>query len=210
MNRKSPAVIVLPRRERQRLDRRRSILEAAETVFAREGFHAASMEQVAKAAEYAVGSVYLYFKSKEELYAVLFEEKIRAMLASVQRRAGGAKDPVEAMRQAVLGQLEYCEQNRGFFRIFLSTDMRLAVESKGDSWRDIRTLYREFLSVVAKGIERGQRSGVFRAGPPMNYARALLGMINALARVEIEQETGNPLLELADFIVELALRGIVK
>lgn len=53
-----------PRRERERRQRRSDILRAAESVFAAQGFHAASVEQIASEADYATGTVYLYFHDK--------------------------------------------------------------------------------------------------------------------------------------------------
>lgn len=210
MNATTTAKSSLPRRERQRLDRRRYVLEAAETVFARRGYHETSMEEIARAAEYATGTVYLYFKSKEELYAALFEGKVRDMVTTVQRRAADAKEPIEAMRQLVLAQLEFFDGNRAFFRIFINANMDAAAESKNAHWQGVHELYRGFLRCMEKGVAEGQRKGIFRKGEPMLYALALLGVVNTLTRAWLEQESARPLTEQADFIVELALNGIAK
>src|SRR4030095_6053518 len=83
----------LPRRERDRLRRRTDILLAAEDVFAAKGYHNASIEEIARAAEYATGTVYLYFKDKEALYVELFEEKIRELIQFIEQRICKEKQP---------------------------------------------------------------------------------------------------------------------
>ncbi len=62
------------RRERERARRAQDILAAAERVFAVHGFDATTIEQIAQEAEYAVGTIYLYFKDKQALYAALSGE----------------------------------------------------------------------------------------------------------------------------------------
>ncbi len=62
------------RRQREREHRYQTILKAAETLFAKEGYHKASMEQIANASEVSVGAVYFYFKNKEDLIIQLMDE----------------------------------------------------------------------------------------------------------------------------------------
>src|SRR5688572_829787 len=102
------------RKERQRLDRRQYVLEAAEAVFARRGFHETSVEEIARAAEYATGTVYLYFKSKEELFVAILEEKLRELIDSVRQRSTAESDPILGLRQVVQAQLEYFDAHRTF------------------------------------------------------------------------------------------------
>src|ERR1043166_4084242 len=92
-------VIPVPRRERDRLQRRADILRAAESVFADKGYHEASIEEIARVAEYGTGTVYLYFKDKETLYLELVEEKFRGMIGHVQQSVAGENDPIEGMRR---------------------------------------------------------------------------------------------------------------
>src|SRR5437773_5784491 len=126
----------IPRRERDRLQRRRDILRAAEHVFAEKGYHTASIEEIARAAEYGTGTVYLYFKDKEALYVELFEAKIRELLDHVQRSAAEGKDPLEALRRLVRARMEFFDQNREFFRIYMGGRTELG-ESMGGKWESI-------------------------------------------------------------------------
>src|SRR3989442_7414361 len=111
-------VMSLPRRERDRLQRRMDIFRAAERVFAEKGFHQASIEEIARAAEYGTGTVYLYFKDKEALYVELFEEKVRELIESIQPGSSAKKHPLQALKQLIHARMEYFDRNRAFFQIY--------------------------------------------------------------------------------------------
>ncbi|MFZ5573503.1 MAG: TetR/AcrR family transcriptional regulator [Thermodesulfobacteriota bacterium] len=81
------------RRQREREQRYQSILSAAETLFAREGYHKTSMERIADAAEVSVGAVYFYFKNKEDLLVQLLDEigfRLRALLGDEFKKSGAS------------------------------------------------------------------------------------------------------------------------
>lgn len=81
------------RRQREREQRYQTILTAAETLFAREGYHKTSMETIADAAEVSVGAVYFYFKNKEDLLVHLLDEigfRMRTLLGNEFKKSGGS------------------------------------------------------------------------------------------------------------------------
>lgn len=209
MNRRSfrdTNVSSLPRRERERRQRRADILRAAEEVFAAQGFHAASIEQIAKAAEYATGTVYLYFRDKEALYLELFEEKIRELSDLIRRQTAGIKDPIEAIRRVVEARMDFFERNRAFFRIYAREGMN-RYESRHDRWTKIVRLYEEYLDLLAGIIHTAQRRGLFCKGDAHQYSVALSGMMIQLTRDQLQSKVERPLTDLAPFVFELFLQG---
>ena len=209
MNRRSftdAGVSSLSRRERERRQRRLDILHAAEDVFAAHGFHAASIEQIAKAAEYATGTVYLYFRDKEALYLELFEEKIRELSELIRRQTDGIKEPVEAIRRLVEARMDYFERNRAFFRIYAREGMN-RFETRHDRWTGIIQLYADYLEFVAGIIRSGQRRGLFRKGDAHQFAVALSGMMIQLTRDQLQSQVERPLTDLSPFVVELFVQG---
>src|SRR5437764_5208949 len=119
MNSISDSNLTLPRRQRDRLLRRCDIFRAAERVFATKNYHEASIEEIARAAEYGTGTVYLYFKDKEALYVELFEEKVGELYAHVRGRVGDEKDPLAALRRLIQARMEFFDRNRAFFQIYM-------------------------------------------------------------------------------------------
>jgi len=82
----------LTRKERDRQLRRSDILDAAGRIFARSGFENATIQDIAKEAQYAAGTVYLYFKDKESLYFSLLEEKLADIISLVKKKTSTVSD----------------------------------------------------------------------------------------------------------------------
>ena len=109
------------RREREKLRRAQDILSAAERVFAIHGFDAATMEQIAQEAQYATGTIYLYFKDKHALYAARIASKLSSMVDQVEKAAHEAApaDPANRLRNAIKAQFEFHDHNREFFEVLM-------------------------------------------------------------------------------------------
>ena len=195
-----------PRRERERRQRRADILRAAESVFAAQGFHAASVDQIASAADYATGTVYLYFRDKEALYLELFQEKIRELSRLIRERTSGLEDPVEAIRQLVAARMEYFERNRAFFRIYAREGTNI-FEPRQERWSGVRRLYADYLRRLAALIRGGQRLGVLREGDPHQLAVALSGIMIQLTRDKLQRRRAGPLTDLTSFVLDTFLNG---
>ncbi len=116
------------RKERDRQLRRADIYKAAEHIFAIKGYHKATIRDIAKQAQYAIGTVYLYFKDKDALYLSLFEEKMKGLLSVVEGKMSAAKDAKRRLEIFIRELLAYFEENLDFFRIFVSEADRLLVE----------------------------------------------------------------------------------
>jgi AcrR family transcriptional regulator len=110
----------LSRRERDRLLRQADILRAAEHLFALKGYHEATMQDIAKEAQYAIGTVYLYFKDKDALYLSLVEHKYKDLLFILKEETAKAKTAKEKIKIFIYEKLSFFERNQNFFRIFVS------------------------------------------------------------------------------------------
>jgi len=110
---------VVDRKERDKLLRKADILKAAEYVFASKGYHEATIQDIAKEAQYGTGTVYLYFKDKNELYFSMLEEKIKSLSETVQDKVKDIKDIRKKLEAFIQESLVFFEQNQGFFRIYM-------------------------------------------------------------------------------------------
>lgn len=99
--------------------RQSEILAAARRIFARDGFEAALVDDIAAEAGIAKGTVYLYFKSKADIYTAALREDLEA-LGEIKRQRLAAAEGLQAKLLAfVTAVLEYCDERRDFFRIYL-------------------------------------------------------------------------------------------
>ncbi|MDD5409175.1 MAG: TetR/AcrR family transcriptional regulator, partial [Candidatus Omnitrophica bacterium] len=110
----------LPRKARDKLLRRTDILSAATRVFAEKGYHNATMSDIARQAEYAVGTIYLYFKDKQALYLALTDEKIEELIRRVKERIAKAHGALAKIKAFIEEEFAYFEENEDFFRIYFS------------------------------------------------------------------------------------------
>jgi AcrR family transcriptional regulator len=198
--------LTLPRRQRERLQRRREIFRAAEKVFAEKTYHGASIEEIAREAEFGTGTVYLYFKDKETLYVELFSEKVGELYAHVRSRVSAVDDPIAALRRLIQARTEFFDQNRAFFQIYMREGMDWWW-LKSDRWSGVRDQYNGYIDLVTRLIQKGQRRGLLRKGDSRHYAIALAGMMMQLTRDWLEHEIQRPLTDSAVIVAELFLRG---
>jgi len=196
----------LPRRQRDRLQRRADLLRAAEQVFAAKGFHAASMEEIARVGEYGTGTVYLYFKDKQALYIELFEQKIRELSGYMAQQVGRESEPLAALKRLIQARMEYFEHNRAFFQVYAREGMDMAFGRQAE-WRAVRRLFAENLAFLARLISAGQRRKLLRAGDARQMAVALSGMMIQITRDWLRSRGERPLTEQVELVLELFLRG---
>jgi len=151
------------RRERERLQRRREILEAARKLFCEKGYAAATVDDIAAAAELSKGTVYLYFRSKDELYAsVILEgfEKLEERLKELARSDLPLLDKVEAILRAFV---DHCISNPEYFRLTqLFAGGSVRENLREELRRDIEAHARDLLLLGAEVVREGVEEGVFR------------------------------------------------
>lgn len=123
--------VLLGRKERHRFLRKTDIIRAAEHVFALKGFHKATIQDIARQAQYATGTVYLYFEDKNSLYFSIVEEKISGLLHIVMSKTGQAKKGSrEKLEVFIHESLRFFEKNQDFFRIFAQEESRWSIKSR--------------------------------------------------------------------------------
>jgi AcrR family transcriptional regulator len=205
----SDSSLTSSRRRRDRLRRRQDIFLAAEQVFARKGYHDASIEEIARAAEYGTGTVYLYFKDKETLYIELFGEKIRELATSVRQGVGDENDPLAALSRLIRARMEFFERNQDFFRIYMREGLDVWW-LKSRKWDGVRKVYAGYIETMTDIIRRGQKAGRFRPGDSRRYAVALSGIMVQLTRDWFQDQNPLRLTELVPFVEDLFLQGARK
>ncbi len=110
---------VRERRSREEQARLAAILEAAESVFASKGYYETRMDDIAHKAELAKGTIYYYFKSKEEVYLHLLESESDKVYQSIKTRIQDKTGFLEILKEVVDFSVEYFESNLTFLKIFL-------------------------------------------------------------------------------------------
>jgi AcrR family transcriptional regulator len=170
------------RKEREKEHRRQSILKAARQVFFEKGLQAASMDEIAETAELSKGTLYLYFRSKEDLYVSLLEEGLailRRMFEEVEARPLPAD---EALHQIGFTYYQFFKQYPDYFNILVFADSRvLHSQVSEEVLQCSESRAAGCLQVVARVFARGVKEGIFRKDlQPMEIAILLWGTSNGM------------------------------
>src|SRR6266511_371294 len=134
-------------------DKRALILRAATRVFARNGYFNSKVADIARAADVADGTVYLYFKSKEEILHSIFDQNIAEVIAAGRKLIEGLGDPREKLRRIAKLHLERLGADRDLAVVF-------QVELRGSTkfMREFSAAgFAEYLDLLRKTFEEGQR-----------------------------------------------------
>ena len=184
--------------------KREAILRAAIDVFADRGYFNAQVADVARAAGVAAGTVYLYFKSKDDLLVSIFERSMRDGLEAGRRAVADLHDPAERLRRLARGHLARLGADRSLAIVF-QVELR---QSTKFMERFSATLLRDYLGLIREAIADGQRAGAFRSDiKPTAAAKMLFGALDEMATNWILSRRRYSLEGDADAVVDLFLNG---
>jgi TetR/AcrR family fatty acid metabolism transcriptional regulator len=195
------------RTDRERVDKRDLILRAAIDTFAARGFFNAQVADVARAAGVAAGTVYLYFRSKDDLLISIFERTMKEAIAAGRETVRGAVEPVERLRAIARLHLDRMGRDRALAVVF-QVELR---QSTKFMERFSATHLREYLGVIRDVIADGQAKGVFRRSVnPTLAAKLFFGALDEMATNWILSRRKYSLVSEADAIVDLFIGGLAK
>jgi TetR/AcrR family fatty acid metabolism transcriptional regulator len=191
-----------------RKDKRDRILDAATKVFAKRGFFAAQVADVAKRAGVAAGTVYLYFKSKDDILISLFERTMTAAIADARSATRlDTADPTMALRRIARVHLARLGSDRTLaivFQIELRQSTKFMARLSTSSLRDYLGLLREL-------VADGQAKGHFRADiNPTLAAKVIFGALDEMATNWILSDRDYKLEDEADAVMDLLVGGLKK
>jgi AcrR family transcriptional regulator len=185
--------------------RRAGILKAARKVFARHGYDGATMDDVAEACSIAKGTLYLYFKSKRQIYLGVLKEDLESLREATRTAIETESSALGRIRAFITTRFEFCESHRDFFRIY-NSDISAIFIASHPTQKDLREFYQEQARMLAGIVEQGVRSGELRDVLPQSAAFAIYDMTRAsIARRILGMGSGD---ENADAIIDLVWKGI--
>jgi len=156
------------RKERERQARREAIVEAAGNLFVEKGFEAASMDEVAKRAEFTKRTLYQYFPSKEDLYAAVVLRGFRSMAESMERAGKDAPDGFSRLRSYFRAYYGFYRDQSGTFALISRwgyVKSKLAEDSEAK--RDLDRFNARMFSGLADTLRGGVADGSVRADVPV-------------------------------------------
>lgn len=186
-------------------DKREAILRAATRVFAHNGYFNSKVADIAREAGVADGTVYLYFKSKEEILHSIFDRTVEEAIAEGRKLLEQIDDPREKLRRIALLHLERLGADRDLavvFQVELRGSTKFMEEFSAAG-------FAEYLDLIRSTIEEGQRAGTFRADLNAKVtAKILFGALDEMATNWILSKRRYKLAPMSDQVVDIFLNGV--
>lgn len=192
--------------EEDKSRRRDEIMAAAKKVFARKGFHATTIADIAKEAGLAYGSIYWYFDSKDDLFHALMAVEEYALRTHVAAAVGARQDSDGGapFRTAVQATFEFFEADKATVKLLFRDAYAL-----GDRFeKHLGGIYERFIDDIENVVVAAQNRGEVVVGPPRMVAYTLAALIGQLAHRRLFTDDGVSAAEVADFVVTLAFNGL--
>ncbi len=162
------------------------IIDAALKVFAEKGFYNTRISEIAREATVADGTIYLYFKNKDDILISLFEEEIGKICDLMRDELARAHDPVEKLRIFASHHLNLILKNRELAEV-----MQVELRQSPKFMREyVNKIFMEYINLVKAIIMEGQEQGIFRKDiAPGIVKRAFFGALDEMARYWILSST---------------------
>ncbi|MGD8990036.1 MAG: TetR/AcrR family transcriptional regulator [Desulfobacterales bacterium] len=181
------------------------ILEAAVKVFAGQGFHQSTVAQIAKEAGVADGTIYLYFKSKNDILVQFFRFRTKQVFESFREAVFEAETSTDKLRNLVRRHLTEFQRDRDgavVYQVETHQNSRLAEAQI----KEMSKMYRDLISEI---IEQGQQEGAIRKDLYVGLVkRFIIGAVDEVINTWLHAEEDYDLISMADPLVELFIKGI--
>jgi len=182
----------------------KQIIEAAVVVIAENGYHQAQVSKIAKQAGVADGTIYLYFKNKEDILISLFREKMGSFVEKIQKEIEGISSPSEKLYVMIEKHFQLLAADR---HLAIVTQLELRQSNKEIRQR-INEVLKEYLKVVESILVEGIKKGEFRKDLDIRLARQMVfGTIDETVTTWVMNEQKYDLVALAKLVHQLLTEG---
>ena len=186
-------------------DKYHRILEAAVKVFAEQGFFQSTVSQIAKEAGVADGTIYLYFKNKDDILVQFFSYKTKQVFARFREEVDKADNTIDKLRNLIRRHLEEFQCDRNMAVVYQAETQQSSRLVK----KQIKAMSKMYFDIVSEIIEQGQEEGVIRKDLYLSLVkRFILGAVDEVISTWLYSSSQYDLVSMAEPLVELFFKGI--
>ena len=186
------------------------MLAAAIELFSEKGYHNVSMHEIAEKAEFAIGTLYRFFKNKEDLYKALILGQADKFHDALTKAIQEPEDEIEKLRSYVWAKGSVFRTNVPVIRLYFAETGGASFNVMAGLDCEIRKRYGRFLRTLASIFESGMRRKKFkRIADPYHLAVALDSLTNAFLFLWLEAPDRHPYPEDPDTILDILFKGLV-
>jgi TetR/AcrR family fatty acid metabolism transcriptional regulator len=186
-------------------DKPQQIIEAAVRVFARKGYYNSRVSDIAREAGIAAGTIYLYFKTKDDILVTLFRSKMAEFVDALRKAIANEPDAARKVRRLVWLHFSLLEKDPDLAEV-LQVELRQGQKFfRGASGQEIGA----YFALIGSVLEEGVGEGRFRAGVPVKVAtKMLFGAMDQMATSWVLGKRGYRLADTADAVADIFLQGV--
>ena len=180
-------------------------MEAAIKVFAENGFYQSTVSLIAREAGVADGTIYLYFKNKEDILVQFFNYKTRQVFSRFQEVVDNEQGAVAKLKNLIGFHLEEFQKDRNMALVYQSETR----QNKRMVEDQIKEMSKMYLDIISQIVEQGQQEGAMRKDLYMGLVkRLILGAVDEVIATWLHADQEYDLKSMADPLVDLIIRGI--
>lgn len=198
------------RRELTREQRRQVFMRAGEYLFGEKGYNATTMEDIARRAEFATGTIYRYFNSKEELYSQILNNKLDELFKLIEEKDDPTLPARERLRHYIMARFTFCRTHQSFLQIYtnevLSPTAQLTAKLNTSSLEKHQKCVQRLTRIFQDGV----KSGEFKPNPPALYVTGLYGFMNEIFLQNFRSEQPVDINTLENFAIEMIEGAVLK
>ena len=166
---------IASRKQREKDDMRALILDAAREIFLEKGYELASIRSIAEKIDYSPGTIYLYFKDKDEIFHLLHEEGFRRMLEKMSVLEHVA-DPFERLKAMGRVYMEFAENNKDFYQLMFIMQTPFKHEEHEDQWK----MGHDTLQYLQHVVKLCQDKGHFKGKDPVLFSFTIWACLHGI------------------------------
>ncbi|MGC8594614.1 MAG: TetR/AcrR family transcriptional regulator [Candidatus Kryptoniota bacterium] len=201
----------MTRRERERISRRNDIITAARHIFAKRGYQEATLEEIAGTAEFGKGTIYNYFKSKEDLFCAILDETFDDIVELTKRSTEIGLTARDKLKNFAVHGMRYYRENRDFFILLMREANQVHVETRNKNIRKVLERLDELLNVIAAAISKDIKAKRIKSFDPVGISNIFLNMVHGFLMrnmIRLEDLTDSQIDAAADLIISVFFEGV--
>lgn len=160
-------------------DKHQKIIQAAVKIFARNGFFNSRISEIAKEANVADGTIYLYFNNKYDILISLFEEEMGKIITNMREELAKEENPLKQLEIFSRVHLKIVEENREMAEV-----LQVEIRQSSKFMKEYRNKkFAEYVNIISSVIKKGQEQGLIREDVmPGILKRAFFGALDEMSR----------------------------
>ena len=200
----------ISRHEREKLAQREEMLATARVLFSKRGYRNVSMQEIAQEAEFAVGTLYKFFKSKEELYKALLQDGAAKFHDVLMKAIDGPEKEIDKLRNYVKVKGQFFRAHASMVRIYFAETQAVKFEIIAGIESDIQNQREDLLQALTAVFQNGINGRRFKKiADPYYLALAIENLTNTVLCLWLDKPEAHPYPEDPDMILNILFKGLI-